>query len=128
MRAIREKSLSNVKRLARCSSAIAAIKVSIVVRLMPLARAAREIADASRYVEKPPGSIISHCERYRSIRGTSRLRPWRISEITTPVSTKGSASSIIRRNSLPARPGEELKKSIQTDVSTRIKSDSGGFA
>jgi len=35
-RAIREKSLSSVNTLARCSSAIAAISASMVVRLTPL--------------------------------------------------------------------------------------------
>jgi hypothetical protein len=34
---------------------------------------------------------------------------------------KRPTSAIIRRNSAPARPGEELKKSIQTELSTRIK-------
>jgi hypothetical protein len=43
--------------------------------------------------------------------------------MTIPVSANGSASSIMRRNSAPARPGEELKKSIQTELSTRIKRD-----
>src|SRR5882724_3552803 len=54
------------------------------------------------------------------MRLASRVRPCRISATTTPVSTKGSASLIIRRNSSPARPGAELKKSIHTELSTRI--------
>src|SRR4029077_8745034 len=62
-RAMREKSLSMLKRIAPCSRAIAAINESIVVRLMPFDLPRREIVDASRYVEKPRGSIISHKER-----------------------------------------------------------------
>jgi hypothetical protein len=34
---------------------------------------------------------------------------------------QGSASAIIRRNPAPVRPGDELRKSIQTGRSTRIK-------
>ena len=63
IRAIREKSLSRLKRLARCPSAIDAIRVSIVDRLKPLDCASREMAAASRYVEKPRGSSISQRER-----------------------------------------------------------------
>src|SRR6267154_1413473 len=54
------------------------------------------------------------------MRLASRVRPWRISATTTPVSARGSTSAIIRRNSSPARPGKELKKSIHTELSTRI--------
>src|ERR1700730_10895576 len=41
----------------------------------------------------------------------------------TPERAKGSASAIIRRSSVPERPAEELKKSTQTEVSTRINRD-----
>ena len=64
---------------------------------------------------------MSHCARYRSIDPESLVRPCKTSATTTPVRTKGSPSSIIRRSSAPARPGEDLKKSIQTELSTRIK-------
>ena len=40
IRVIREKPLSSVKRLARCSSAMAAINVSIVAKLMPFGESA----------------------------------------------------------------------------------------
>jgi len=53
----------------------------------------------------------------------SLVRPCKISVSTTPVNARGSLSEIIRRNSAPARVGEELKKSIQTELSTRIKRD-----
>jgi hypothetical protein len=55
-----------------------------------------------------------------TIRLASRVRPWRISVITTPVRAKGSESAIIRRNSPSARPGAVLKKSIHTELSIRI--------
>jgi hypothetical protein len=61
--AIRAKSLSNVKSVALCSEAIAAIRASVVVTATPFARAARKILAASRYVGNPFGSRISHCER-----------------------------------------------------------------
>ena len=57
---------------------------------------------------------------------TSRVRPCRNSATMTPVSTKGSDSAIMRCNSTPARPGEEFRKSIQMELSTRIKSDFSG--
>src|SRR5882724_2977288 len=55
------------------------------------------------------------------MRLTSRLRPCKTSVTTTPANAKGSASPIMRRNSTPAREGEELRKSIQTELSTKIK-------
>ena len=126
MPAIRVKSLSKVKSVAPCSEAIAAIRASAVVTATPFARAARKILAASRYVGKPFGSNNSHCERYFSMRFTSRLRPCRISVTIIPVSPKGSASEIMRCNSPPAGDGDELRKSIQTEVSTRIKSGFSG--
>jgi len=60
--------------------AIAAIMVSMVLRENPLAQASRKIAAALRYVEKPIGSSISHCERGCSVSSTSRRRSCTISE------------------------------------------------
>jgi len=63
---------------------------------------------------KSSGLDQSHCARYCSIALASFVRPCKTSAITTPVRAKDSASSIIRRSSAPARPGEELKKSTHT--------------
>jgi len=121
MPAMYPKSLSSVKTEALCSMAIAAIRVSIVLSVMPFSRALRKMEAAALYVRSPLGSNMSHCARYCSISAAFRVSPCKTSAATIPVSAKGSAVRIIRRSSAPAAPGEELKKSIQTEVSTRIK-------
>ena len=63
MLAILVKSLPRVKSVVPCSKAIAAIKTSVVVTAMPFERAPRNMLAASRYVENPLGSSISHCDR-----------------------------------------------------------------
>jgi len=73
--AIREKSLSSVKIVAPCSNAMAAMRVSIVVRLMPFERHSLKMLAASLYVEKPMGSRISQRERNCSTWPTFRVRP-----------------------------------------------------
>src|SRR5256885_11332282 len=54
------------------------------------------------------------------------VRPCSTSETITPVNANGSFSWIIRRSSAAAGPGDELKKSTQTELSTRIKRDFSG--
>jgi len=63
MLAILVESQSRVKSEVPCSKAIAAIKTSVVVTATPFERAARKMLAASRYVENPLASSISHCDR-----------------------------------------------------------------
>lgn len=55
--------VSRVKGVTPCSNAIAAIRASMVVTATPFARAARKMAAAYRYVEKPLGSSMSPLEQ-----------------------------------------------------------------
>lgn len=70
---------------------------------------------------------MSHWERWCSILLILRTRPSRIWVTIIPLRANGSASAILRRNSAPALAGDELKKLIQTELSTKIRCGSPGW-